>query len=198
MRLEPDTTTRDLGSDTSSDGPTDVSDGPLWRWISESQPPLVFNYRDPRDVLVSLTHYLLASPSPNYWLMATASILKSLSTMHQRLDYLIRCTPRFLDLAFRQHLWLLFHPAVCKVSFEELVGPRGGGSAIAQAWAVLKLMDHLSVEGDPESIASTLFSNEARTFRKGQIGSWRAEFSPGNIMEFNKRFGDLLKLYGYS
>jgi hypothetical protein len=118
--------------------------------------------------------------------------------MHERINYIIKCVPRFFDIAFRQHFWLLYHPNVCKISFEELVGSKGGGDYLQQIWAVIKIMTHLKISGDPQIIANQIFSTEARTFRKGQIGDWKNHFSEQNINDFNNKFGDILEIYGYS
>ncbi len=198
MKLEPDTTVRDLGGDiTISEGATNDPTGALWTWINKKTPPIVFFYRDPRDVLVSLIHYLLGNYSTNYWLSTTSQILRSLPTMQERIDYIIKCVPRFLDIAFRQHLWLLHHPNVCKVSFENLIGTKGGGNEFDQLIAVSKMMIHLSIHGDVKSIAKSLYSTKARTFRKGKIGDWQNHFSEKNIKNFTEKYNDILELYGY-
>lgn len=190
LRLEPDTSSGDLGGDISVDSP-------LWTWISEARPPLIFNHRDPRDVLISLVHYLVDDPSTHYWNRATGTILKTLPGTDERVGYLLRCVPRYLDVYFRQHFWLLFHPAVCKVSFEQLVGAKGGGSDAARMHAVLRVMEHVGFEGDPAELGRSLLSQETRTFRRGRIGGWREELSAHLLREFDERHGDVLDLYGY-
>lgn len=195
LRVEPDTNARQLGGVISPDA---FPEGALWNWIKTGEPPIVFGYRDPRDVIVSMIYYLMGDPSASHWQMLTAQILAALPTMHARIDYIIRCVPSYLDVAFRQHVWLLYHPRVCKLSFEELIGERGGGSEMAQEFALLRLLDQVRVSGDPKLLARQLFSDSVRTFRKGQIGAWREEFSSANRDEFMRRYGDLVELYGYS
>src|ERR1700678_628851 len=94
--------------------------------------------------------------------------------------------------------WLLNHPNVCKTSFEELVGPEGGGSAEAQAQAITRISDFLGVAGaDPRDVAGRLFNPDAFSFYRGQIGGWGTPFTPKHHRPGRERFGDMLRLYGY-
>jgi hypothetical protein len=50
---------------------------------------------------------------------------------------------------------------------------------------------------DPQSVADALFSEETTTFRKGEIDSWRDDFTPELHELFLREFGDKLALWGY-
>jgi hypothetical protein len=95
-------------------------------------------------------------------------------------------------------LWLFNHPNVCKTSFEDLVGPRGGGSAQAQADAIGRVTGFLGITGvDPAGVARRLFNPDAFSFFRGQTGAWREAFTPGLRRLADDRFGEVLRLYGY-
>jgi hypothetical protein len=85
------------------------------------------------------------------------------------------------------------------VKFEDLVGPEGGGSADAQRRAVGRVAEHLGLEADERTmrlVEEGLFG-EGRTFRKGQIGGWREEFSPEHARAAKEVAGPLLVELGY-
>jgi hypothetical protein len=85
------------------------------------------------------------------------------------------------------------------VKFEDLVGPKGGGSAEAQRRAVRRVAGHLGLSADERtarSVGENLFG-EGRTFRKGQIGGWREEFSPEHARAAGEVAGSLLVELGY-
>jgi hypothetical protein len=95
--------------------------------------------------------------------------------------------------------WLLHHPLVHTTSFEDLVGPNGGGTAEAQLRAATGLIDFLGVSGShaPEDVVKSLFNRDAFTFFKGQIGGWRESFTEEHRRLTDERFGEVLSMYGY-
>jgi len=63
-------------------------------------------------------------------------------------------------------------PTVFSVSFEALVGERGGGSSEVQRKAVADFFAHLGIEGDDQKIrrvAESVFNEQSATFRSAQI-----------------------------
>jgi hypothetical protein len=105
-----------------------------------------------------------------------------------------------LDERYRQFLgWQRDENSVL-VKFEDLVGPRGGGSAEAQRRTVERVARHLGVSVDevtlPSSIEEDLFGL-GPTFRKGQIGGWRSEFSEEHTQAAREVAGPLLVELGY-
>lgn len=176
----------------------------LREWEETGEPRIVFNYRDPRDIILSLVNFLshqtkngLSAPSFH---PVFSRILLAKNSLEERLAYALTdtsfpCQPE----DFSQLLWLLHHPRVCKVNFEELVGAEGGGSAQAQAAAVARLTGFLGVTGrSPAELAGSLFNTEAFSFYKGQIGGWRGVFTAEHRRLAEQRFGQVLPLYGYS
>jgi hypothetical protein len=173
----------------------------LSEWVETGAPPLVYNYRDPRDVLVSMINFLEGRTQSGYGNFVEAdvfsAILASKPTWEEKIDYALR-DPLFLGHhAFERTLWLLNHPKVLNVRYEDLVGERGGGSRGRQIEAVHRVLDHLGSDADAEAVAAKVYNPDAWSFYRGRTGGWRERFSPGNLARFTERYGDLLASYGY-
>jgi hypothetical protein len=166
--------------------------------IVKKRIPIVFNYRDPRDVLISEIYYTMNTPPPFPSRERESRLLNSMSSMEERLEHVMEAAHDYFDVTFRAHTWLLKEPSVQTVSYEELVGPRGGGTAAVQLGATGRVMRHLSGSAKGASdIAGTLYNTKVRTFRQGRIGSWRDEFTPALKRKFNSLHRDILEAYGY-
>lgn len=171
-------------------------------WNRTGKPAIIFNYRDPRDVKLSFINYLTGKTASGehdgyaeYFVYE--KILHALADDDERLMHAI-LDPGFPGHRdFEESLWMLKHPGVCKVSYEELVGASGGGSDEKQLAAVARVLEHLGIEEEPDKVSQGIYTSKSRTFHKGRIGKWRTAFKPEHHRAFNKRFSDLLKLYGY-
>jgi hypothetical protein len=156
--------------------------------------------RDPRDVAVSQMHYLkqlknhfaheeyMALPSDRERLMVS---IRGGELGGQGLQPLAERYGRFLG-------WERAGGAVM-VRFEDLVGPEGGGSEEAQRLAVGRVAMHLGVPVEERTIGlvgECLFG-AGRTFRKGQIGGWREEFTAEHEQALEEAAGPLLAELGY-
>ena len=87
----------------------------------------------------------------------------------------------------------------CLIKFENLVGPKGGGTFDLQFKEISKICNYLKIEAKHENIkniANNLFG-ETATFRQGQIGSWKNCFNPIHKICFKKIAGQLLIDLGY-
>ncbi len=156
--------------------------------------------RDPRDVAVSQMHHIKQRKEH----FAHEAFLK-LPSDHERLLLSIRGGElagrrlQSLDERYRQFVgWQRDENSVL-VKFEDLVGPKGGGSAEAQRATVERVARHLGVSVGEEiapSIEEDLFGL-GRTFRKGQIGGWRSAFSEQHVRATNEVAGPLLAELGY-
>ena len=85
------------------------------------------------------------------------------------------------------------------VRFEDLVGPLGGGSEEAQRLAVERVATHLGIPVDERTMRSVkegLFG-VGRTFRRGQVGGWREEFTAEHERALGDSVGPLLAELGY-
>jgi hypothetical protein len=175
----------------------------LREWTETGEPRIIFHYRDPRDTILSLVNFLCGRTKDGLSafnnLPVFSTILLSKESLEERLTYALtdETFPCQAD-DFKRMLWLLHHPNVCKTSFEELVGPSGGGSAEAQLRVVSRLINFLGVTTQsPEDLVSALFNRESFSFFRGQIGAWREVFTAEHLRLAEDRFGEVLSLYGY-
>jgi hypothetical protein len=158
--------------------------------------------RDPRDLAISQMHYLKHNPPKKFF---GHEAFMALPSDHERLLVCIRGGElggrklQSLDQRYRQFLgWTQDEEAVM-VKFEDLVGTRGGGSAEVQRLAVGRVATHVGTSVSEQTmrlVEETLFG-VGRTFRKGQIGGWREEFSPEHEQATKDVVGPLLVELGY-
>ena len=170
----------------------------LLEWCSTGQPRMLFNFRDPRDSLLSLVNYLLQRANESYSPFARnvilAQILEAMPSVSAQLDFAIEHMGEHVEKYTRNN-WLLFHPDVAKLSFEELVGAEGGGSRSQQRAAIRRIGEFLGVA--PSEDGARVFDPSARTFFRGQIGAWRDAFSAEQARTFGRLYGNVLRTYGY-
>ena len=144
------------------------------RW-GEKDFPLLFHYRDPRAVLSSVMHYCMNRIAGNVsshssWIRAVGDVLEGMSDDDTRLTATLELMPEYMNRQYREHLWLLWHPKVCRTSFEGLAGPKARGCETTQRKSVARMMVHLGISGSPVELASSLFSEDVRTFSRGRVG----------------------------
>jgi hypothetical protein len=156
--------------------------------------------RDPRDVAVSQMHYIKQRKEH----FAHEAFLQ-LPSDHERLLHSIRGGElggrrlQSLDERYRQFLGWQDDDNAMMVKFEDLVGPKGGGSAETQRRTVERVARYVGLEPD-ERMMRTVEENifgVSNTFRKGQIGGWREEFSEEHARAAREIAGPLLVKLGY-
>lgn len=156
--------------------------------------------RDPRDTAVSHMHYVKQRPRHRAY-----REYMSLPSDHERLMVSIRGgrlgrhTLESLEERYRNFLGWEREGGAAMVRFEDLVGPRGGGSEEAQRRAVERVVEHLDLEVDERKILfirENLFGS-GRTFRKGRAGGWKEEFSEEHREAAKEVAGELLVELGY-
>lgn len=160
----------------------------------------IFVIRDPRDVAVSLAHYIMREP--RHW--CHNYFHEVLENHSQRLMATIRgdekSNLKTIDGHFRSRMAYMNHPRFYTVRFEEMIGSEGGGDDLLQRSTIESIADHLKVKltnHDLQRIALDAFSTSSPTFRKGKIGSWKEEMEPEHIEAFIDVAGDLLCELGY-
>ncbi|WP_273844801.1 sulfotransferase domain-containing protein [Rubrobacter calidifluminis] len=156
--------------------------------------------RDPRDTALSHMYYLKSLPRhPAY------REYMSLPGDHERLMFSIRGgrlgrhVMRSLEERYRGFMEWEEEGGALMVRFEDLVGPKGGGSGEAQRRTVVRVAGHLGIRLDDErveEICEGLFG-AGRTFRRGRRGGWREEFSAEHVEAVKEVAGDLLVDLGY-
>jgi hypothetical protein len=174
----------------------------LREWSETGEPRVIFHHRDPRDVILSMVNFASGQTrgglSAINNLRAFSSILLSKPTLEERLTYALTDESFPCQVGdYKRMLWMLHHPHVYRTTFEDLVGPRGGGSAAAQLRTTAGLVDFLGVSRPAEELVTPLYNPDAFTFFKGQIGGWRDVYTEEHRRLAERRFGDILSLYGY-
>jgi len=165
---------------------------------------VIFNYRDPRDVLLSWFYWLHPRSEKNiHSHMAYMKKVYSHFTDAELMDIFIR-NDKFREVEynpiehFRLSRVLRFHPRVLNVRFEDLIGSKGGGSDQKQLATIEGIFRYLGIEGiDAAQIARRAFDEGSVTFRKGQIGQYKKELSLAQLKLFNQLHGDVIRQYGY-
>jgi len=179
---------------------------PVYKRFSLSHPEYIkiIQLRDLRDVCVSCAFF------------QSAEIEKEIgpSTFDKKLLYIINLDShsRPVNGIFniyrnaKEAIQWVNDPSVVISRFENLVGPKGGGTKRAQKQQIsliaLKLRIHLNAR-KLKVVMEDLFGNKKgpqlpTTFRQGQIGGWRDYFKPMHEVAFKKNLGKLQKKLGYS
>jgi hypothetical protein len=156
--------------------------------------PALFIYRNPVDIVVS---------EANYYHRDGASAFAGYLAGKSFEDRLLRLIddPWLLG-SIRDRIggfipWLDF-PNVIPVSFEELIGINGGGSAEAQKKLIWSIQLKLHVPGDPEDFGNRVFNRESATFHAGRIGSGNRGLSSKALAKFESLPRDFMDAFGYS
>jgi len=155
--------------------------------------PAIFIYRNPLDIVVSEANYYHKDGNTAFY-----GYLSGLS-FEKRLLKLID-DPWLLgsirDRVGNFIAWLDF-PNVIPISFEELVGPKGGGSREAQIKLIWSLQLKLHIPGNPCDFGDSIFGGSSATFHKGQIGSYRDCFTEEAYERFYALPQDFMAALGY-
>jgi hypothetical protein len=155
--------------------------------------PALFIYRHPLDILVSEANYYHRDGNTLF-----GGYLRSRS-FEERLLTLIDDPWLFGSVRDRMAgfvPWLEF-PNVVPVSFEELVGARGGGDDAVQRRLIWSLQLKLHVPGNPADFATQVFDPESATFNAGQIGSHREKLGEAAMRKFLELPQDFMRALGY-
>ncbi len=154
--------------------------------------PALFMYRNPLDVVVSEAFYCRdPEKSP---------VARALSSeFGERLLQLIGDDPLQGTLRIRMRRfepWLRMRNVI-PISFEELVGPDGGGTLIEQLKTIWSLQLKLHIPGSPAFYAAAVFCEQTNTFRKGAINSHLEFFTDSCYAAVRKLDQDFMHEFGY-
>jgi hypothetical protein len=155
--------------------------------------PSLFIYRNPLDIVASEANYYQEDGAT-----AFSGYLDALS-YEERLLRLMDdpwLMGSIRDRVGKFAAWLEF-ASVLPVSFEELVGPQGGGDAAVQEDLIWSLMLRLHAPGNPAEIAAKVFNPNSPTFRFGKIGGHAKRFTPTAWDKFNALNRDFMQVYGF-
>lgn len=153
--------------------------------------------RDPRDMLISFADWIEGRPD-NYLYAEFGSLSREhrvAKLLHG--DRARRIRP-FTEVLARSEGWLSEAGDVLVINFEDLVGPKGGGTIRRQATALRQLCDHLgrAMPGDPEWI-DRIYGNSL-TFNQGQVQRWRELQSPELKAEIADLLAEPMRRWGYA
>lgn len=161
--------------------------------------------RDPRDVVVSHAHYVLARK--DHWIHGR------FITAHPDIDSAITACIEGLpadpvlggglpdmDTRINDYIGWLDAPGALAIRFEDLVGSAGGGDDGRQLQTIRRVCSHVQRPEDTTScrrLADAIWTTKAITFRSGKIGDWRRYFSAEHIESFKRVAGRSLVKMGY-
>jgi hypothetical protein len=162
--------------------------------------------RDPRDVVVSYTFFVLRES----WHHHHRYYRDVLKNDDERLMATIRGFSRTqsgdskplasIGEIFQGFLPWLEDASVLFCRFEDLVGPRGGGIAEKQVQEIRRLAAFVQrpvTEQQALAIAKSMYSENSMTFRKGAMGQWRTHFREEHKAVFKEFANPVLTRLGY-
>jgi len=155
--------------------------------------PALFMYRNPLDILISeANYYHKDGNSPFYGYLANRSF-------EERIMALIE-DPWLLG-SIRERIgrftpWVDFQNVI-PVSFEEMIGPQGGGDREAQTKLIWSLQLKLHIPGNPLRYGNRVFNESSPTFHEGRIGSYRDRLSEKTCRLFQSLPQDFMAMLGY-
>jgi len=163
--------------------------------------------RDPRDQCVSMMHWLRKHPMTNkhIYRMDDNALLSQLIVDQTSLyppavtnDYAEFAQPNSIADFYQQFLAWRKEPYVHTVTFESLVGAKGGGNKKLQEKTITDIIEHLNIQTDVSlHVAPHYIYGHSMTFRKGKIGSWKEHFTQEHKTLFKQIAGQLLIDLGY-
>ena len=166
----------------------------------------VFNMiRDPRDNLVSHVFYLKKNTRHRLhpYIMSLEDDSARLMAMIKGFQFhngkkTLNTNPAKTPLMN----WLnWFNCKNClTITFENLVGEKGGGSKVLQQEEIKKILQHLDVTINEDlvtNIAENCYNTDSPTFRRGLIGDWKNFFTVEHKEELKQQCNDYLVHFGY-
>lgn len=158
--------------------------------------------RDPRDVVISAVHWIASgkAQSSSWWTPLSKEKFSSLSFKDQITEIIKSKNDRTgISASIESALLWSKNPSVYVCRFEDLVGPKGGGSKEKQQRAILAIAQQLGIPlSDQQAIiiGESLFG-DTHTFREGSIGSWKKDFTHYHKTLFKDLMGQGLLDLGY-
>jgi len=156
--------------------------------------PALFIYRNPMDILVSESNFYHRDGKTAFW-----SYFNDLS-FEERLLKLID-DPWLLGSIrgrMKDFISWLDIKNVIPISYEELVGPNGGGSERLQIKLIWSLQLKLHIPGDPGHFAKSVYDKNSPTFHKGRIGNFKKYFTDKAYEKFYGLPQDFVEQFGYN
>lgn len=154
--------------------------------LQEEGVKVLYIYREPKDVIISLcNHFLKFENYPFHKEFTELDSTKEriLLSLKGAEKGAARLAP-FKTRLERSAGWK-FDKSVYALPFEELIGAQGGGDKTIQKTKVEEILQFLNLsDKNSEEIINKIFYKKAKTFNKGTINQWKEVFD-----------ADLLKVY---
>lgn len=154
----------------------------LEQFFFKKNTKMLYIHRDPMDVLVSLKNYILKlSHHPNH------KMLSVLPNDEERFLLLLHGYKHGTNIDQMAPFFEKYNSSIkwrdseacCCIQFENIIGPKGGGSYEKQYAELEKIRSYLNLSAETvKNIQNKIFNPNSETFHKGQIGQWRRELSP--------------------
>ena len=175
---------------------------PFIEVLTADERATIFVYRDPRDMVVSAVKY---ATDMNLEHGMHEYFSKHLKTDEERINVVIQGKQdepslEYSDISTRYENYLgwLDQPSVLCLRFEDLI--------LNREETLGQILDYLSTRGFTLKVSraeavsiliQSLNPKRSGTFRKGQPGGWKENFTPENVKNFKQVTGDLLVRLGY-
>lgn len=161
--------------------------------------------RDPRDVVLSFMRYVTYKDKTHRlheYMAALSDDDERLMHCIQGVDVVISGDHLYLhDVAedFERYSRWADQPGTLALRFEDLIGPKGGGSLASQTRSVRALIDFAGFTLSDEEVLTLANGSFGRgsTFNKGRIGSWCTAFKPEHKTAFKRLANHHLIRWGY-
>lgn len=165
--------------------------------------PILFIYRNPRDLLLSHFNFILNPPDE----LKNNNILKYISkanTPEESFTLFLKSiieTGIIIEGLVSHARWLQFKRFnLLPVRFEDIIGPKGGGDLDSQINIIWKIQLRLLIPGKTSKFARKTYNKDSPTFFKGKIDEHKSFFTKHHYDLFNKinkKHGDILEKFGY-
>ncbi len=176
------------------------------RILVEAGIKVLFIYRDPRATVLSWCHHMVTDgrihPLHEYYRQLPSlrdriiATLARLPDRHSGVEIGISPWAELYD----QFLPWKHSKTVFSLSFEDLIGSRGGGSDETQLSTIERILKHLGHQNSSEialRLARKLFNPSVSTFRKGMCDAWRSELDAGTQALLDETLRRQLVEWGY-
>lgn len=175
--------------------------------IFSSQNKYIVIYRDPRDFMISYLNWV--AQAKDRIILAEWRKIPLSEKLSQAIN---EATPqRFNNFLFwKEHLDNFYivqelkrknWDHVLMIKFEDLIGPKGGGSLKKQIEALNQIADFLNLSLSKKAIKKLQKSLWGGTFtftdHSQKVGQWKAHFTMQHVKAFKSKYNSLLLDLGY-
>lgn len=184
---------------TYAQGHVPYSDGMAWL-LREANVRQIVIIRDPRAVVASHARFLASlATHPLHGHYVGRPINEQLMQSIRGIEANGQILLGDIAARLRRIIGWLELPEVCVVRFEDLVGPRGGGTEAAQLDAIGRIARHAGVACDDDAlrrIAAEAWGAGA-TFATGRIDAWRDVLTQRHLAEIDRLASAEVARLGY-